>query len=57
MSDSQRTAVQRQGQSPMTEELVALLRNRVATGYYDQPRVIDAVARAILKSQELTPVP
>ena len=39
----------RKDQSPMTEELVALLRNRVATRFYDQPQVIDVVARAILE--------
>jgi hypothetical protein len=37
-------------QIPMSEELVALLRHRVATRYYDQPRVVDAVARAILRT-------
>ena len=38
----------RKGQSPMTEELVAQLRDRIATRYYEQPQVIDAMARAIL---------
>jgi hypothetical protein len=57
MSHSTKTGVERQGESPMTEELIALLRYRVATRYYDQPRVIDAVARAILKSQDLAPAP
>lgn len=56
MSHSTKTGVERQGESPMTDELIALLRYRVATRYYDQPRVIDAVARAILKSQDLAPV-
>ena len=32
----------------MTEELVAQLRDRIATRYYEQPQVIDAMARAIL---------
>lgn len=32
----------------MTEELVAQLRDRVATRYYERPEVIDAMARAIL---------
>jgi hypothetical protein len=35
--------------SEMTEERVAQLRNRVTTGYYDQPHVLEAVARAIIK--------
>ena len=55
MSETPKTGVLRQGKSPMTDELVALLRDRVATRYYDQPRVIDAMARAILKSQDLAP--
>lgn len=33
----------------MSDELVALLRHRVATGYYDQPQVLAAVARAIAR--------
>jgi hypothetical protein len=33
---------------PMSPELVALLRHRVATRYYDQPRVVDSIARVIL---------
>jgi hypothetical protein len=37
----------------MTEALVALLRQRVATRYYDQPQVIDALARAVLNSAAL----
>ena len=38
-----------QGQSAgaMSEELISLLRYRVTTRYYDQPQVIDAVARVI----------
>jgi hypothetical protein len=42
------TGQARQPQSPMTEELVALLRDRVTTRFYDQPQVVDAVARSIL---------
>jgi len=37
----------------MTEELVTLLRYRVATRFYEQPQVVDAMARAILSSREL----
>lgn len=32
----------------MSEQLIALLRDRVASRYYDRPEVIDAVARAII---------
>ena len=39
----------------MSEELIALLRQRVATQYYDQPKVIDVIARAILHSRGLYP--
>lgn len=39
----------RKSQFPMTDELVAFLRHRVATRFYDQPQVIDVVARAILR--------
>jgi len=34
----------------MSAELVVLLRQRVANRFYDDPRVIDAVARAIMPS-------
>lgn len=33
--------------APMSPELLALLRYRVATRYYDQPRVIERIARVI----------
>jgi hypothetical protein len=39
----------------MSEELLALLRQRVAAQYYDQPQVIDVIARAILHSRGLYP--
>ena len=39
----------------MSEELLALLRQRVAAQYYDQPQVIDVIARAILMSRGLYP--
>lgn len=38
------------GELPMSEELVALLRYRVASWYYYQPRVVDAMARVILRA-------
>jgi len=38
----------------MSEELVALLRHRVATWYYDQPRVVDAMARVIQRTGNLS---
>jgi hypothetical protein len=31
----------------MSKRLLVLLRERVATGYYDRPEVVDAVARAM----------
>jgi hypothetical protein len=34
-------------EAPMSAELLALLRHRVATRFYDQPQVIDHIARAI----------
>jgi hypothetical protein len=36
--------------SVATEERVARLRQRVASGYYEQPHVLEAVARAIIKA-------
>ena len=39
----------------MSEEFLALLRQRVAAQYYDQPQVIDVIARAILISRGLYP--
>ncbi len=39
----------------MSEELLAVLRQRVAAQYYDQPHVIDVIARAILISRGLYP--
>jgi hypothetical protein len=37
-------------EDPMSDDRVRLLRHRVATGYYTQPKVIDATARAMLSS-------
>ena len=37
----------------MSEELVALLRHRVATWYYDQPRVVDAMARVMHRTADV----
>jgi hypothetical protein len=39
----------------MSEELIALLRQRIAARYYDQPQVIDVIARAILHSRGVYP--
>ena len=39
----------------MSEELVQLLRQRVAERYYDNPQVIDIIARAILHSRGIYP--
>jgi hypothetical protein len=44
-----------QGQLLMSQELIELLRQRVAGQYYDQPHVIDIIARAILISRGLYP--
>lgn len=47
LKDDVSTDVDTQDQPPMSEALVELLRHRVATRYYDQPQVVDAIARAI----------
>ena len=39
----------------MTDELIVLLRQRVASQYYDQPKVIEVIARALLHSRGLYP--
>lgn len=44
-----------QGRSQMTEELIALLRGRIEARYYEQPEVIEVIARAILHSRGLYP--
>jgi hypothetical protein len=33
----------------MSDELIELLRQRVATRFYDQPRIVDALARRLLR--------
>lgn len=33
----------------LSDELVTLLRERVATHYYEQPRVVDVLARRLLQ--------
>lgn len=38
------------GEGDMTAERLALLRHRVATRFYDDPRVIEQIARAILQA-------
>lgn len=43
------------GTLQLSEELVAVLRHRVASQYYDRPQVLDVIARAILNSRELYP--
>jgi hypothetical protein len=50
-----RTSVEIQGQFLMSDELIDLLRQRVASRYYDQPEIIDLIARAILNSRGLYP--
>lgn len=51
-NDRENTSTGVEGEERMSEQLVALLRDRVATRYYDQPQVIDAVARAMLRNPE-----
>lgn len=41
-----------QQDAQMSVEMLALLRHRVATQYYDQPQVIDRIARAIYWNHE-----
>jgi hypothetical protein len=48
-----RTSVEIQGPFLMSDELIELLRERVAQQYYNQPQVIDVIARAILNSRGL----
>lgn len=48
-----RTSVEIQGQFLMSDAFIELLRERVAQQYYDQPQMIDVVARAILNSRGL----
>jgi hypothetical protein len=38
--------------SQMSGELLTLLRQRVATRFYDQPQVIDRIARALIQNHE-----
>jgi len=39
--------------APMSPELIELLRYRIATQYYDHPRVIDCIARAVVKDARM----
>lgn len=48
-----RPSVEIQGLFLMSDELIELLRERVAQQYYDQPQIIDVIARAILNSRGL----
>jgi hypothetical protein len=46
------------GQDPMaqlTAELVEMLRQRVDSRYYDQPQVLEVIARALLHSRGIYP--
>jgi hypothetical protein len=45
----------RRGEPLMKEDLVAVLRHRVATRYYDQPQVIDRLARELIKGRHVEP--
>ena len=37
------------GPGQMSDELIALLRRRVDTRFYDQPQLVDALARRLLR--------
>jgi len=50
-SNSIPTIVRRDNLSRMSEELVAALKQRVASNYYDRPEVVEIIARAILHSR------
>jgi hypothetical protein len=39
----------------MTDELLSLLRARVASQYYNRPEVVEIIARAILYSRGIYP--
>ena len=39
----------------MTDELLSLLRERVASQYYNRPEVVEIIARAILYSRGIYP--
>ena len=41
------------GRSRMSDELIAALRQRVEERYYDQPKVLEIIAQAILHSRGL----
>jgi len=43
------------GRHEMTEELIAILRRRIEARFYEQPQVIEVIARAILHSRGLYP--
>ena len=50
MSRDNREDTDDKQESPMSEELVALVRSRIEHRYYDEPRVVDAMARAMMPS-------
>lgn len=39
----------------MTDELLSLLRERIASQYYNRPEVVEIIARAILYSRGIYP--
>jgi hypothetical protein len=43
------------GSIRMTDELIELLRQRVASQYYDRPEIVEIIARAILHSRGIYP--
>ncbi len=48
--ESQRVLESELAGSVLTEDRIARLRQRIASGYYEQPHVLEAVARAIIKA-------
>jgi hypothetical protein len=54
MRVGQTAASRESGQAPLCETLLVLLRERVATRYYDRPEIIDALARTMVSGSVAT---
>ena len=50
-SNSIPNLIRRDNMARMSEDLIAALKQRVASNYYDRPEVIEVIARAILHSR------
>jgi hypothetical protein len=46
-TDERRQEGTHENASTLSEEMLAALRHRVATRFYEQPRVVEAVARSL----------